>query len=70
MVGAAIVGATNTRHLASTLQAATLALTDEDRRAIDAVLARATGPAGDVYALEREKGGRHARIMRYELNQT
>ena len=69
-VGAAIVGATSTRHLASTLQAATLALTDEDRRAIDAVLARATGPAGDVYALEREKGGRHARIMRYELNQT
>jgi hypothetical protein len=32
------------------------------------VLSRAKGPHGDVYALEREKGGRHARIMKYELN--
>ncbi|MEZ5292513.1 MAG: aldo/keto reductase [Vicinamibacterales bacterium] len=69
-VAAAIVGATSARHLASTLQAATLALTDEDRADLDAVLARRRGPAGEVYALEREKGGRHAGIMKYELNQS
>jgi aryl-alcohol dehydrogenase-like predicted oxidoreductase len=67
-VAAAIVGATSARHLESTLQAATLALTDDDRREIDAVISRRRGPGGDVYTLEREKGGRHAKIMRYELN--
>jgi aryl-alcohol dehydrogenase-like predicted oxidoreductase len=69
-VAAAIVGATSARHLATTLQAASLELTDEDRRDIDAILAGAPGPAGDVYALEREKGGRHAGVMRYELNKS
>ncbi|MGE0814999.1 MAG: aldo/keto reductase [Vicinamibacterales bacterium] len=68
-VAAAIVGATSARHLASTVQAATLVLTGEDRAELDAVLARRHGPAGDVYGLERDKGGRHARIMKYELNQ-
>jgi len=67
-VAAAIVGATNARHLEATLQAISLTLTDDDRRAMDMILARARGPAGDVYALEREKGGRHARPMRYDLN--
>jgi aryl-alcohol dehydrogenase-like predicted oxidoreductase len=65
---AAIVGATSTRHLDSTLQALTLRLDDADRGAIADVLSRAHGPGGDVYALEREEGGKHARIMRYELN--
>ena len=63
-----IVGATSARHLDSTLQALTLHLDEEDRQAITDVLSRASGPAGDVYALEREGGGKHARIMRYELN--
>jgi aryl-alcohol dehydrogenase-like predicted oxidoreductase len=69
-VAAAIVGATSARHLHSTLQALTMRLDQDDVRAIQEVLARSTGPAGDVYALEREKGGRHARIMKYELNTT
>jgi aryl-alcohol dehydrogenase-like predicted oxidoreductase len=67
-VAAAIVGATSVRHLTATLQALSLRLDGDDRRAIDAVLARARGPSGDVYTLEREKGGRPARIMKYELN--
>jgi aryl-alcohol dehydrogenase-like predicted oxidoreductase len=69
-VAGAIVGATSARHLAATLQAASLRLDGDDRRAIAAVLARARGPEGDVYTLEREKGGRHARIMKYELNKS
>ena len=67
-VAAAIVGATSARHLQATLQASTLRLDRDDVRALEQVLARAKGPAGDVYTLEREKGGRHARIMKYELN--
>lgn len=67
-VAAAIVGATSARYLDSTVQALTLRLDDEDRQAVADVLSRARGPGGDVYALEREEGGKHARIMRYELN--
>lgn len=67
-VSAAIIGARSTAHLVPTLVAATLVLSDEQRAVIDAVLEEATGPLGDVYALEREKGGRHAAIMRYNLN--
>jgi hypothetical protein len=26
------------------------------------------GPAGDVYELERDREGRHGRIMKYNLN--
>ena len=69
-VAAAIVGATSARQLAATLQASTLRLNEDDRRAIQQVLSRASGPSGDVYGLEREKGGKHARIMRYELNKS
>jgi aryl-alcohol dehydrogenase-like predicted oxidoreductase len=69
-VGAAIVGATSARQLAATLQASTLRLDEEDVGAIQQVLSRASGPLEDVYALEREKGGKHARIMRYELNKS
>ena len=43
-------------------------LTGADRDAIAAIHAEATGPAGEVYALERIKGGAHASIMRYTLN--
>lgn len=67
-VSAAIVGARHAGHLDATRAALTLQLTDEDRRAIDAVLSSASGPAGDVYHLERDREGRHGRIMRYNLN--
>jgi hypothetical protein len=39
-----------------------------DREAISAIHAEAKGPGGDIYALERIKGGVHASIMRYTLN--
>lgn len=67
-VAAAIVGARDARHLAHTTAALGLHLTDDDRAAIDAVLARSPGPAGEVYALERDRLGPHGRIMRYNLN--
>jgi aryl-alcohol dehydrogenase-like predicted oxidoreductase len=68
MVAAAIVGARNAKHLPATLAALTVTLSDAERAELAAALGSGRGPSGDVYALEREKGGRHAAIMRYGLN--
>jgi aryl-alcohol dehydrogenase-like predicted oxidoreductase len=67
-VGAAIVGARHARHLPDTLRLFRFTLDETDLAAIEGVVARARGPLGDVYALERVKGGRHAAIMKYNLN--
>jgi aryl-alcohol dehydrogenase-like predicted oxidoreductase len=67
-VAAAIVGARYADHLPATLDAARIALTETDVAEIGAVLAHAQGPAGDTYTLERDRTGRHGRIMKYELN--
>ncbi len=67
-VAGAIVGARYADHLADNLAVFRFALDAADRAAIDAVLAQKTGPLGDAYALERDKDGRHGRIMKYNLN--
>jgi len=67
-VAAAIVGARYARHLPKTLQVFDIALDADDRAAIGAVIERAAGPGGDVFALERDRGGRHGSIMKYNLN--
>lgn len=69
-VAAAIFGARSTAHLPATLAALTLELSADEQRAIDTLIDAAPGPDGAVYALEREKGGRHASIMRYNLNKS
>lgn len=67
-VAAAIVGARYARHLPQTLQVFDFALDDDDRAAIAAIHARANGPNGPVYGLEGDRGSRHGRIMKYNLN--
>jgi aryl-alcohol dehydrogenase-like predicted oxidoreductase len=67
-VAAAIVGATNTSHLAAHLRIAGLHLQRDELEAIESVTHRRRGPVGDVYALERDRTGPHGRIMKYELN--
>jgi aryl-alcohol dehydrogenase-like predicted oxidoreductase len=69
-VAGVIVGARDARRLEDTVQACTLALDAEDHGAIARVQAAARGPAGEVYGLERVKGGPHAAIMRYSLNRS
>jgi len=69
-VAGIIVGARYAAHLQDSLGLFRFALDDADRAAIDAVLAQRTGPLGDTYALERDKDGRHGRIMKYNLNKT
>jgi aryl-alcohol dehydrogenase-like predicted oxidoreductase len=66
-VAGVIVGARHGRHLDDTLAALSIVLDDTDRARIAQVQAQARGPAGEVYGLERRRGGRHAAIMRYNL---
>jgi len=66
-VGAAIVGARNDRHLAETRRLFDLLLDAEDLARIAEIVDRASGPSGPIYGLERTPGGRHAVIMRTDL---
>ncbi len=67
-VASVIIGAVNRNHLADHDQLARVRLDDADRAAIAAVTAKRQGPEGDTYELERNKTGRHGRIMKYNLN--
>lgn len=67
-VAGAIVGARHARHLPDTLRLFEFTLDADDLAVIDAVIAQARGPLGPVYGLERIKGGKHAGIMKYDLN--
>ncbi len=67
-VAAVIVGARNRAHLAANLAIADLALDAADLAAIEAALAGARTLDGDVYALERDRAGRHGSIMKYNLS--
>jgi aryl-alcohol dehydrogenase-like predicted oxidoreductase len=66
-VGAVIIGARTAKRLAETLTVFDLTLDAADHAAIDAILARRTGPNGPVYALESDRAGPHGRIMKYNL---
>jgi len=67
-VAGAIIGARYVEHLSDNLEVFRITLDEEDRAAIESVLARKTGPEGDTYTLERDREGRHGRIMHYNLN--
>lgn len=67
-VAGVIVGARHAGHLEATLAALRLRLDDADRAQIDAARHGAPGPAGEVSGLERQPEGRHAAIMKYDLN--
>jgi aryl-alcohol dehydrogenase-like predicted oxidoreductase len=67
-VAAVIVGATNASHLEANARIGAVDLNSVDLAAIDAVTRRHIGPEGDVFTLERDRQGRHGRIMKYDLN--
>ena len=66
-VAGAIVGARYADRLAGTLRTFAFSLDPRDLALIDDVLPGG-GPAGAVYALERDRAGRHGAIMKYDLN--
>ncbi len=67
-VAGAIIGARNANHLENIKKIGSFQLDNEDLKDIQAVIAQARGPKGPVYGLERDRTGRHGRIMKYNLN--
>lgn len=67
-VAAAIVGVRTRAHLAAHAGLFGWALNAQDRAEFDTVLAQRVPLAGDIYALERDRTGRHGRIMKYDLS--
>jgi aryl-alcohol dehydrogenase-like predicted oxidoreductase len=66
-VAAAIVGVRSPAHLAAHRGLCDIVPSAADRAEIAAVLAQARPVPGEVYALERDRTGRHGRIMKYDL---
>lgn len=67
-VAAVIVGGRDPTHAAANAALGALRLDEADRAAVEAVLSQRTPLAGDTYALERDRTGRHGAIMKYNLN--
>lgn len=67
-VAAVIIGARYAAHLRGTLAIEHLKLGTGDLARIDAILRQRHGPRGAVYGLESQRGGRHGKIMKYNLN--
>jgi len=67
-VGAVIIGARNRKHAGGNADVPALPLSERDKAEIAAITARAQGPLGDCYALERDLTGRHGSIMHYDNN--
>ena len=67
-VAAAIVGARYASHLLGHLEVFDFSLDAADRAAIEKLMSECPGPQGDTYELERDRTGRHGRIMKYNLN--
>lgn len=67
-VAAVIIGSRNANHLDRYTDIFKFSLDDADRYAIDEVRKQMNRPALDVFDLERDKDGRHGRIMKYNLN--
>jgi aryl-alcohol dehydrogenase-like predicted oxidoreductase len=69
-VAAAIVGATNAQHLSAHLQIGSIKLDANDNALLGSILQSRIGPLGDVYTLERDRAGKHGRIMKYNQAQS
>lgn len=67
-VAAIIIGARNVNHLKRLNTVNNFDLDKEDLEKIGKVVESAKGPTGPFYALERDKNGKHAAIMKYNLN--
>ncbi len=68
-VSALILGTGPSSHVTENQRLVNLDLTAVNMKDIGTVLAEIPVPAGDVYGLERERGGPHAEIMNMNLSQ-
>jgi len=67
-VSAVMIGVSSDAHIDDNLRVFDLSLEDEDRDRIAGVLARAEGPTGDPFEIERRRDSPHATIMWTDLN--
>lgn len=67
-VAAVIVGLRSADHLAGLARTARLTLSRADRESLDEAAPAGSSPPGEVYQAERVAGGRHAAIIRSDLN--
>ncbi len=67
-VAAVIMGARNTSHIDDTVKMFDFSFDNEDIKKLEDIFSQAKELEGDIYTLEREKSGRHAGIMKYNLN--
>jgi hypothetical protein len=51
-----------------TLEIFNIEFDDQDHAELNQILHQSNGPTGEVFALERDRNGRHGRIMKYNLN--
>lgn len=68
-VGGVIIGARNALHIGAQQEMGEIRLKAGDRSRIKLFLDQIGSPPGDVFDIERDKTGRHGRIMRYNLNE-
>lgn len=67
-VAAVLLGTRNATRLEQNLEVFGFRLGDEDLEKLGEIQGKARGPSGEPFALEREPGGRHAGIMKTDLN--
>jgi len=67
LVAGAIIGARNSKHIARIQKLKKFELDRHDLKDINDVISKSKGPMGNVYDLERQKDGKHAKIMRSNL---
>lgn len=67
-VAAPLIGARNLDHLDDNLRVFTFELDDEDYRILNTILDQKMPLVGDVWDLERDKDGKHGRIMKWDLH--
>ena len=68
MAAGIIIGSRNQRHLKKIRKLESFQLDPEDLSKIREVISKRQGPSGPVFGLERDKTGKHGRIMKYDLN--
>lgn len=68
-VCAAIVGSRDTKHIDSNRRTLDLRLDEADHRRLDDARSRLDDVPGGVYSVERDGDSRHAKVMKYDLNE-
>lgn len=63
-----IIGFSQTREFAKLEEVFSFSFDEEDTQALDGVLQDIPMIPGDIYSVERDKDGRHGKIMKYNLN--